>query len=310
MKDRAIKVSLPSTRRHTPRVPARRTSSAIPVAVAAIALVGTLHLPGSASATTCTADSNCTFPEVCVNEMCKVPETDVAVGIMDSPDPVVFSQGNITYQIGISNLGSERAPGVVVFFSLTNGTVVSAMPDQGTCGTSSTSGTCGLGEIPPGGMATVLVLVTPLSLGTTSITAGYSANVIDSVSANNTAMESTTVIDTATNNCLLVKWQVRWTHHLVEFTQVWRALVQNRSNTEKVARVMVEGHNLARTIEFVADSPTTVIEPGAEVELLLMRDFPEFERTTKIFFTATLFCGDGSPNMERNSKIGVFNAVK
>jgi uncharacterized repeat protein (TIGR01451 family) len=120
---------------------------------------------------------------------------DVAVGITDSPDPVVV-YNNLTYTITVSNsIGPNTAAGVIITDNLpASTTFVSATPSQGTCiGTNTV--TCALGSINHGASASITVVVMPTAA---SISLGNTAGVSSTVSSdpdhtNDSATTTTTV---------------------------------------------------------------------------------------------------------------------
>ena len=75
------------------------------------------------------------------------PATDLAVGLVSSPNPVVL-RSNLTYTISVTNRGPSTATGVVLTDILPAGvTLVSSNTTVGTIGVSGTTVTCNLGTM-------------------------------------------------------------------------------------------------------------------------------------------------------------------
>jgi uncharacterized repeat protein (TIGR01451 family) len=119
---------------------------------------------------------------------------DVALTMIDSPDPATVN-GALIYGLTITNNGPGTAASVTVTDTLpATVTFVSATPSQGTCN-GTTPVTCGLGTLPNGASATVLIFVTPTALGQISNTATVTTSSDDPTAANNTATADTTVVN-------------------------------------------------------------------------------------------------------------------
>jgi uncharacterized repeat protein (TIGR01451 family) len=117
----------------------------------------------------------------------------------DSPDPVhVGSQ--LTYSIGVENLGPSPASGVTVTDNLPkNVDLVSATGPAGACGVQAGKVTCAVGALNPIGVnyggtpATVTIVVVPRATGTIHNTATVKGNQKDPDTANNKATAATRV---------------------------------------------------------------------------------------------------------------------
>lgn len=122
----------------------------------------------------------------------------------DSPDPVrVGSQ--LTYTIGVENLGPSLATGVTVTDNLPkNVDVVSATGPSGSCAVQGGKVTCAFGTLKPVGVnyggtqVTATIVVVPRATGTIRNTATVKGDQKDPVNANNKAVASTRVIGAAT----------------------------------------------------------------------------------------------------------------
>ncbi len=118
---------------------------------------------------------------------------DVAVSIVDTPDPVVLTS-NLTYVITATNSGPNTATNVVVTQILPVGaTVLSVTVSQGTTNLSSGSLVCNLGTLTVGRSATITVKLKPTNTGTLNTTATITAGQADPNPANNSATASTLV---------------------------------------------------------------------------------------------------------------------
>ncbi|WP_426362260.1 calcium-binding protein [Streptomyces sp. E-08] len=102
-----------------------------------------------------------------------------------------------TYTVTVTNAASSTATatGVTLTDTLSGagGTLISAVPSQGTCTTTATGATCALGSLTPGASATVAVTAEPRATGTLTDTAGVSATQPDPVTTGNTATATTAV---------------------------------------------------------------------------------------------------------------------
>ncbi|MEU6162649.1 calcium-binding protein [Streptomyces tanashiensis] len=102
-----------------------------------------------------------------------------------------------TYTVTVTNAASSTATatGVTLTDTLSGagGTLVSAVPSQGSCTTTATGATCALGSLAPGAGATVTVTAEPRATGTLTDTAGVTATQPDPVTTGNTATATTSV---------------------------------------------------------------------------------------------------------------------
>jgi uncharacterized repeat protein (TIGR01451 family) len=122
----------------------------------------------------------------------------------DSPDPVRVG-GQLTYAIGVENLGPAPATGVTVTDNLPNGVdLVSASGPSGTCAVQGRRLTCAIGALAPigvnygGSPASVTVVVVPRGSGTIRNTATVKGEQKDSANANNKATSTTRVVVAST----------------------------------------------------------------------------------------------------------------
>jgi uncharacterized repeat protein (TIGR01451 family) len=118
----------------------------------------------------------------------------------DSPDPVRVGQ-QLTYTIGVEDLGPSPATGVTVTDNLPRGVdLVSATGPEGACTVQGEKITCAIGSLNPTGVkyggasATVTIVVVPRRTGTIRNTATVKGDQKDPVGGNNKATAGTRVI--------------------------------------------------------------------------------------------------------------------
>jgi uncharacterized repeat protein (TIGR01451 family) len=121
----------------------------------------------------------------------------------DSPDPVRVGT-NLTYTIGVENLGPSPATGVTVTDNLPRGVdLVSATGPAGPCPAQAGKVTCGVGSLGPVGVnyggapAQVTIVVVPRVAGTIRNTATVKGDQKDPVNGNNKATATTRVLGAA-----------------------------------------------------------------------------------------------------------------
>jgi uncharacterized repeat protein (TIGR01451 family) len=122
----------------------------------------------------------------------------------DSPDPARVGS-NLTYTIGVENLGPSPATGVTVTDNLPAGVdLVSATGPAGACAVQGGKVTCPIGSLNPVGVnyggapAAVTIVVIPRSAGRVRNTATVDGDQKDPVNGNNKATTSTRVIGAPT----------------------------------------------------------------------------------------------------------------
>jgi uncharacterized repeat protein (TIGR01451 family) len=122
----------------------------------------------------------------------------------DSPDPVRVG-GQLTYTIGVENLGPTPATGVTVTDSLPNGVdLVSASGPSGACAIQGRKLTCAVGALAPigvnygGSPAALTIAVIPRKTGTVRNTATVKGEQKDPANANNKATATTRVLGAPT----------------------------------------------------------------------------------------------------------------
>jgi uncharacterized repeat protein (TIGR01451 family) len=120
------------------------------------------------------------------------PCADLALSIVDSPDPVGLP-GTLTYTDTVTNNGTGTATAVTLTHALPAGvTFGEAVPSQGSCSAANGTVTCNLGNIAAGATVTVRITVMPPAPSTLSSTASVSSAVADPNTGNNTATATTT----------------------------------------------------------------------------------------------------------------------
>lgn len=121
------------------------------------------------------------------------PSTDLAIGIVDVPDPVVL-RSNLTYTINVTNHGPSSASGVVINNTLPAGvSVISTNSSQGVIVVSGGTVTCTLGNMTNGARASLTIVVTSTNAGTIFNTANVTGDQADPDPSNNSATASTVV---------------------------------------------------------------------------------------------------------------------
>jgi uncharacterized repeat protein (TIGR01451 family) len=121
----------------------------------------------------------------------------------DSPDPVRVG-ANLTYTIGVENLGPTPASGVTVTDNLPRGVdLVSATGPAGPCAAQGDKVSCAIGSLNPVGVnyggvqAQVAIVVVPRVAGTIRNTATVKGDQKDPANANNKATATTRVLGAA-----------------------------------------------------------------------------------------------------------------
>ena len=119
---------------------------------------------------------------------------DLSITNVGSADPVVVGSP-LSYTLIVNNSGPDSAGNVLVE-DILPGTVTfdSVSFSQGSCSESAGTLSCNLGDIPNGDFATVVVNVTPNSVGGLSNTATVTSDAADADLSNNSATETTAVI--------------------------------------------------------------------------------------------------------------------
>jgi uncharacterized repeat protein (TIGR01451 family) len=148
---------------------------------------------------------------------------DLAVGVTDSPDPVVVGT-TLTYVVSVTNLGPVTAPGVNVTNMLPAGVnFVSATASQGTFSQNAGMVSASLGSLANGATATLTIRATPTALGTITDAVTVRGALSDPDAANNAASGKTTVIaqpgiQTArSGGTLTVSWPAEASNFVLEF---------------------------------------------------------------------------------------------
>jgi uncharacterized repeat protein (TIGR01451 family) len=121
------------------------------------------------------------------------PAADLAVSLMDVPDPVVLNS-NLTYRITVTNLGPSLATGVVLNHALPAGVILqSSNTTQGTITVSGNNVICNLGSLVKNARAVVTLVVTPTVAGTITANSSVASSQTDPNPANNVASTTTLV---------------------------------------------------------------------------------------------------------------------
>jgi len=120
------------------------------------------------------------------------PSADLAVTMIDSPDPVPLSS-DLTYTITVANNGELNATGVTLTDTLPEGsTLVSANTSAGSCRRTATV-TCDIGNLNVSAKVTITIVIKPPARETINNTATVTGVEPDPNRANNTASQETRV---------------------------------------------------------------------------------------------------------------------
>ena len=124
------------------------------------------------------------------------PTTDLRVTVAPNPSPDLFGT-NETYVVTIQNTGANDDTNVVYTGTIdTNSAFVSAVSSQGTAPTFANNIiTADLGTIAAGQSATVTIVVTPIAVGTISLTSTANGDIIDTSPSNNTGIVTTVTVN-------------------------------------------------------------------------------------------------------------------
>jgi uncharacterized repeat protein (TIGR01451 family) len=116
--------------------------------------------------------------EVALTHLAGAGFADLALGVLDSQDPVVVNS-NLTYSIYVINPGLTMATNVTLTDELPEGVIFqSAVASQGSCTNVDGMVTCAIEFLEAGSNATVTVVVTPTASGslTNTVTVSYSGS--------------------------------------------------------------------------------------------------------------------------------------
>jgi uncharacterized repeat protein (TIGR01451 family) len=126
-------------------------------------------------------------PSDCKDGGGECPGSDLALGMIAQPDPVVIDN-LLTYTITVTNGGPSTAKNVTVTHQLPAGVIfVSAVSSQGNCSQSAGVVSGNLGTLSPGAGAIITVVGIPTAAGIISSTASVTSNQPDPDTSNNSA---------------------------------------------------------------------------------------------------------------------------
>ncbi len=119
------------------------------------------------------------------------PAADLALSIVDNPDPVVTGN-ELTYTVTVTNRGPSASGNVVLTTAVSPGVhVTSVVPSAGSVTQLNNTITADFGNLPSGGTALLTIIGTALVDGTNTTTASVFGSQPDPVAGNNTATINT-----------------------------------------------------------------------------------------------------------------------
>ncbi|MET9536264.1 calcium-binding protein [Streptomyces sp. NPDC006553] len=123
------------------------------------------------------------------------PRADLSVTKTGTTTVSIGDRATYTVQVTNATTSTATATGVSLSDTLSGAgaTLISAVPSQGTCTTTTTGATCALGSLAPGVSATVTVTAEPRAVGTLTNSVGVSGSPQDPVTSDNTATVTTSV---------------------------------------------------------------------------------------------------------------------
>lgn len=133
-------------------------------------------------------------PAICTDGGGECPGSDLAIRLVDNPDPVVLGS-NLVYTITVTNTWSKQARGIIMNQSLPSSVAfVSATTTRGTVNYGGNFVTASLGDLPAHGAATITVTVLPLVAGNLLSSASVAASEPDINPGDNSVTASTSVL--------------------------------------------------------------------------------------------------------------------
>ena len=180
--------------------------------------------------------------------------TDLAISLSDSPDPIMVN-GTLTYTLQVTNNAATEATGVTVSDVLpASTTYVSATTPAGTCSKFSSTVTCQVLSLGGGASAAITIVVKPPTPTTLTNTASVAANEDDPNMANNSATQTTTVLDTV---------QLGATAYTVAEGGGTVSVTVTRPGTGPISVVYATGNNTASAgSDYTASSGTLAFAAG------------------------------------------------
>ena len=219
------------------------------------------------------------------------PDSNLVLGISDRPNPVWLGE-NLTYTVGVTNLGPSAAAGVVISNVLPAGVAfVSAGASQGACARNGDVVRCELGGMAANGSATVSIVARPPQAGwITNSVSVFAAT--DSERSDNTATRVSRVI---TGNVNLVN-AAPIAIPLLGLANPYPSTITVSGISAAVFRVRVSLLNLSHS--FADDLDVLLVGPDGRATLLMSDGGGEFSiNAASVTFddAATTALGDSSP---------------
>jgi len=120
------------------------------------------------------------------------PSADLSVAIADSTDPAIAGQG-FDYGVTVQNLGPDTAAGIVLNINRSDNLEIKGVSGAVECQSDFSS--CSLNRIPSGGVARVVLYVYANQAGSVTASVAVDSSTADPSGDNNSASESTDIVD-------------------------------------------------------------------------------------------------------------------
>ena len=168
------------------------------------------QLTNAANATLAQTDPNLVNNYAVVVSTVTAPVADLALGLVDSPDPVYLTNA-ITYSVGVTNLGPATATGVTLTNVIPDGVVF--VPAASSPFLTNQGGilTGNLGTMASGAQTFVTIVLRPTMTGTITNTVGVFSPMLDPLKGNNVAAVKTVatlplILLSRAGNNLVLAW--------------------------------------------------------------------------------------------------------
>jgi len=274
------------------------------------AALGTIY--STATASSDTSDSNPFNNAVTVATLVSPITADLAISVVDSPDPVLVG-GFLTYTLSVANNGPSTATGVFATNILPPSvSFVSAVLSQGSFANTSGTIICNFGTLASGSSATATLTVVPNTSGIITNTArviNTNTNQVDPISGNNSTIVTTTVSPSADLAVTIVDSP---NHVLVRSNFTYLVTVANHGPSDATGVVLNDTlpGNIIIVTNFVSQGAVSfangvmtcnfgTLASGATATLTVVATAPNTAAT--LVSTATVSANQIDPNSANNS---------